>query len=120
MNVSTLNELLAKGTIDYEGMWPRIVEYESKAVRFEFEFGLDSLPTQPGVIIVRGPRQYGKSTWLDLCLRDTIINHGKGTAYYLNGDDIQSAGELEKSIQDLLLSYQKGSTIKRLFVDEIT
>jgi predicted AAA+ superfamily ATPase len=63
MNVSQINQLLSEGNIDREDMWPRIVEYESKAATFWFEFGLKELPTEPGLIVIRGPRQYGKSTW---------------------------------------------------------
>jgi hypothetical protein len=62
MDVKAINHLLAEGTIDHEDMWPRIVEMESKACQFRFEFGLNELPAEPGLIIVRGPRQYGKST----------------------------------------------------------
>lgn len=78
-----MNDLLARGEIEREDMWPRIAEYESKAAPFLFEFGLDELPREPGVIGVRGPRQYGKSTWLDIELRATVGTFGKGTAYYL-------------------------------------
>jgi hypothetical protein len=57
MDVKTINRLLAQGNIDRENMWPRIVEMESKAHQFRSEFGLNELPTEPGPIIVRGPRQ---------------------------------------------------------------
>jgi hypothetical protein len=57
-----MNELLSRGEIDREDMWPRIAEYEAKAAPFLFELGLDRLPTEPGLVVVRGPRQYGKST----------------------------------------------------------
>lgn len=76
VNVNQLNELLSRGEIEREDMWPRLVEYEAKAVPFLFELGLDRLPTEPGLLVVRGPRQYGKSTWLDLELRQSIIDHG--------------------------------------------
>ncbi len=55
MNVEQKNELLARGEIDREDMWPRIVEFESKALTFPFEFGLDELPVEPGLIVPRGP-----------------------------------------------------------------
>jgi hypothetical protein len=44
---------------------------ESKAYQFRFEFGLNELPAEPGLIIIPGSRQYGKSTWLDMKLRMT-------------------------------------------------
>ena len=67
-------------------MWPWIVEMESKAHQFRFEFGLNELSKEPGSIIIRGPRQYGKSTWLDMNLRWSAEEFGKGSSYYLNGD----------------------------------
>ena len=58
MDVKTINRLLAEGNIDRDDMWPRIVEMESKAHQFRFEFGLNELPKEPGLIPIRGPRQY--------------------------------------------------------------
>ena len=56
MDVKTINQLLAEGNMDRDDMWPRIVEMESKAHQFRFEFGLNELPKEPGLIIIRGPR----------------------------------------------------------------
>ncbi len=120
MNVKQINELLAGGVIDREEMWPRIMEYEAKAAPFLFEFGLDALPTAPGLISVRGPRQYGKSTWLDLELRQTIQDFGAGSAYYLNGDEIGSEQELYELVVALSKSFAKTASVRRLFIDEIT
>lgn len=78
MDVKTINHLLAEGNIDRDDMWSRIVEMESKAHQFRFEFGLNELPKEPGLIIIRGPRQYGKSTWLDMNLRWSAEEFGKG------------------------------------------
>jgi len=88
VDVRQFNALLTEGEVDREDMWPRIVAYESKAHPFRFEFGLRELPIEPAILMIRGPRQYGKSTWLDLELRNTILDFGKGTAAYLNGDAI--------------------------------
>lgn len=120
MDVKAINSLLADGNIDRDDMWPRIVEMESKACKFRFEFGLDTLPTQPGVIIIRGARQYGKSTWLDLHLRQSIHDFGRGSAYYLNGDDLSSSDALAEAMLDLYPAYAKATSMKRLFIDEIT
>jgi hypothetical protein len=57
VNVKQINELLSRGEIDREDMWPRIVEYEANARPFLFAFGLDRLPLEPGLVVVRGPRQ---------------------------------------------------------------
>jgi len=120
MDVKTLNELLARGEVDREDMWPRIVEMESKALQFRFEFGLDELPKEPGLITIRGPRQYGKSTWLDRNLRWSVQNHGKGSAYYLNGDELNSAEDLVREMAALHNAFSPKAKVKRLFIDEIT
>lgn len=120
MDVKTFNRLLAQGEIDREDMWPRIVEMESKAAQFRFEFGLEALPKEPGIITIRGPRQYGKSTWLDMNLRSSIEEFGKGSAYYLNGDEMVSPEVLEQEMNNLYAAYSKEAKIKRLFIDEIT
>jgi predicted AAA+ superfamily ATPase len=57
---------------------------------------------------------------VDLALRDTIFDFGKGTAFYLNGDDIPSSDLLEAEILKLVSSYSKVAKVKRLFIDEIT
>ena len=120
MNVNQKNELLARGEVDREGMWPRIAEYESKAAPYLFEFGLKDLPTEPGLITVRGPRQYGKSTWLDLELRYSIEDFGAGCAFYINGDELNSAEELYDIIIKLCASFSKNASVRRLFIDEIS
>lgn len=66
MDVNTRNQLFAKGEIDRSDLWPKITEYEEQARTFRFAFGLDNLPEEAGIILIRGPRQYGKSTWLEL------------------------------------------------------
>ncbi|MBI2336667.1 MAG: ATP-binding protein [Deltaproteobacteria bacterium] len=93
---------------------------ESKAYPFRFEFGLDELPKNPGLIIIRGPRQYGKSTWLDMNLRWSAEEFGKGSSYYLNGDEIASANELIEEMKSLYPAYSRDAKVKRLFIDEIT
>jgi len=120
MDVKTINRLLAAGEVDREDMWPRIVDMESKAAQFRFEFGLKELPTEPGLITIRGPRQYGKSTWLDMNLRWSIQDHGKASAYYLNGDELLSQENLYEQMCDLHSAYSPRAKVKRLFIDEIT
>lgn len=120
MDVKTINCLLAEGNIDNKDMWPRILEMESKAHQFRFEFGLDKLPTEPGLIIIRGPRQYGKSTWLDINLRRSAEEFGKASSFYLNGDEISSPDELVEEMKNIYPAYSREAKIKRLFIDEIT
>ncbi len=120
MNVKQINTLLLSGNIDREDMWPRVTEYEQKSHPFFFEFGIKELPKEPGVLVIRGPRQYGKSTWLDLQIRDTIEHFGKGSALYLNGDDLLSEEALFQSILELEAAFPANAKIRRLFIDEIT
>lgn len=120
MDVKTINQLLAEGNIDREDMWPRIVEMESKAHQFRFEFGLGDVPTEPGLIIIRGPRQYGKSTWLDMNLRWSTEDFGRGSSYYLNGDEMGTADDLVREMTGIYSAYSKDAKVRRLFIDEIT
>ncbi|MBI4211969.1 MAG: ATP-binding protein [Deltaproteobacteria bacterium] len=120
MDVKTINRLLAEGDVDREEMWPRVVEMESQAAQFRFEFGLDEIPTEPGLITIRGPRQYGKSTWLDLNLRGSVQDFGKGSAFYLNGDELSSSEELAQEMKALAGAYHPQAKVRRLFIDEIT
>jgi uncharacterized protein len=120
MDVKSMNEHLLAGSIDRDDMWPRVQELESKAVSFRFSFGLDSLPVEPGLIAVRGPRQYGKSTWLDLELRGSIVERGAGSAFYLNGDDLLDDSDFERSLLEVEQMFPKSQPVRRIFVDEIT
>ena len=120
MDVNSRNRLFSQGKIDREDLWPKIVEYEGQSMTFRFRFGLDELPREPGIITIRGPRQYGKSTWLELALRDTLEDFGKGSAYFLNGDYLASHDELEAEILLLLDSFSAKSAVRRLFIDEIS
>lgn len=120
MDVNQRNSLFATGKIDREDLWPKATEYEEQSLTFRFNFGLDQLPTEPGIILIRGPRQYGKSTWLELELRDTLIDFGKGSAYFLNGDNFSNHNELEEAIINLLPLFNPKAKVKRLFIDEIT
>lgn len=86
--------------------------------RFRFEFELDELPTEPGLIIIRGPRQYGKSTWLDMNLRRSVQEFGKGSSYYLNGDEISTMSPVDE-MTGLYSAYSRDTKVKRLFIDEI-
>jgi predicted AAA+ superfamily ATPase len=120
MDVNTRNGLFSRGEIDRIDLWPKIAEYEDQPRTFRFTFGLDELPGEPGILLIRGPRQYGKSTWLELALRDTLLQNGPGSAYFLNGDDIADEGDLERQISTLLPLFRPDARVKRLFVDEIS
>jgi hypothetical protein len=91
VNVDQVNAALLAGDIDRPGVFPRLDALRSSPAVFRVEFGLDRLPEVPGVIAIRGARQYGKSTWLEGAMRDTIVAHGPGSALFLDGDHLRDA-----------------------------
>jgi predicted AAA+ superfamily ATPase len=97
-----------------------LVHLAEAPLQFAFEFGLDVLPREPGVILVRGPRQYGKSTWLEQQVLATVRDFGPGTAFYLNGDVIPGRDGLLAAVRDLVGLFRPGVPVKRLFIDEVT
>lgn len=84
------------------------------------EFGLNELPVAPGVLMIRGPRQCGKSTWLEGALRDTIAQYGRGTALYLTGDGIEDEARLGHELERLAGAFARNAPVRRLFIDEIS
>lgn len=87
---------------------------------FRPDFGLDELPEEPGVLLIRRPRQYGKSTWLEDQLRSTIASAGPGSAFYLNGDQLTDVEALVAAVRELVPWFRKDAPVRRLFIDEIT
>ncbi len=120
MNVREINDLLSRGDIDHEELWPHLLDLKKQAVTFNFEFGLKKLPIEPGLIIIRGPRQYGKSTWLELHLKQTIQSFKKGSAYYINGDEISTHEDFFEELIILNNAFSKDVPVKRIFIDEVT
>ncbi|MFO1466151.1 MAG: ATP-binding protein [Steroidobacteraceae bacterium] len=120
MNVNDRNTLFSKGEIERDDLWPKITEYRDQPCTFRFGFGLDELPTEAGIILIRGPRQFGKSTWLELELRQTLEEFGAGSAYFLNGDDITDADELETRVLEVISLFRPNIAVRRLFIDEIS
>lgn len=62
MNVRSVNERLLRGEVAVPGVFPHLDALAASPFVFRFDFGLAELPEEPGLILVRGPRQYGKST----------------------------------------------------------
>jgi predicted AAA+ superfamily ATPase len=120
MNCEERNHLLALGEIDREDLWPKVTEFENARYQFRWEFGLDELPDAPGLIVVRGARQTGKSTWLELQLLETVNTYGKASGYILNGDEIYSHAELEEKLLELENAFSTEAGVKRIFIDELT
>lgn len=120
MNVDERNQHFLSGKVDRDDLWPKVTEYEDRRFQFRWEFGLDELPRNAGLITIRGPRQSGKSTWLELKLLSTLEDFGAGTAFFLNGDYIYSHQEFEEKLLEIEQLYKKNAKVRRLFIDEIT
>jgi uncharacterized protein len=120
MDVNSRNLLFSRGEINRDDLWPKITEYRDQPCTFRFSFGLDELPTEAGIILIRGPRQFGKSTWLELAIKRTLETHGAGSAYFLNGDDITDADELETRVLEVVSLFRPKAAVQRLFIDEIS
>lgn len=120
MTTIEINQALFAGRADEEGVLPKLDELKRTPIVFRQEFGLSSLPEEPGTILIRGARQYGKSTWLQRMIEQTIRSFGGGTAFYLDGDEIRNQGDLLEQIRNLIPLYRADAPVRRLFIDEIT
>src|SRR5437773_248813 len=101
MNVDEVNRCLLAGNLDLPGLFPRLEALSEAPAVFRLEFGLNHLPTEPGLILIRGARQFGKSTWLEGALRDTALQYGPGSALFLDGDYLRDADQLAKELSRL-------------------
>ncbi len=115
-----INQALILGEIDKNGVLPHVDALKSVPFVFKQDFGLTELPTEPGVIIIRGPRQYGKSTWLETQIALTIRAFGAGSALYLNAEEIADYSGLIEEIKIVIQLFSSATKVKRLFIDEIT
>jgi len=120
MDIETINHHLSLGEIDIKGLFPHLDALQDLPFTFTIDFGLKELPQEPGILLVRGARQYGKSTWLETQIYETIKQFGPGTAYYVNGDYIADNEQLEQILMALLSSFASVSKVRRIFIDEIT
>lgn len=120
MNVRDVNQLLLSGNLGEPGLLPHLESLQEVPFQFQIQFGLDQLPEEPGLILIRGARQYGKSTWLEGQIKSTVERFGVGSALYLNGDEIPNSESLVELTQTLLPLFSKHAQVRRLFVDEIT
>jgi uncharacterized protein len=120
MNVHEINRILGDGEGHVEPLLSNWFALQSAAFRFPFEFGLDELPEQAGLIIIRGARQYGKSTWLEGEVLKSFVKYGPGSTFYLNGDAIANHKELESELARLLRRFHPSTKVKRVFIDEIS
>ncbi len=120
MNVDQANRALLAGAVDDPAVLPRLHALAQAPAVFRFEFGLEKLPEEPGVLSIRGARQYGKSTWLESAVRSTVETFGPGSALMLDGDDIRDDEHLSHELRKLSALFRPEAAVKRLFIDEIT
>lgn len=120
MDINTINIKLSQGEIDHRGVFPHLERLKSMSYVFDIDFGLQELPIEPGILLIRGARQYGKSTWLEQQIYNTIQQFGAGTAYYLNGENIPGENALENELENVIAAFSKQASVRRVFIDEIT
>jgi len=120
VNVDQVNEALLEGNLELPGLFPRLEALDNAGAIFELEMGLDHLPTEPGILLLRGARQYGKSTWMESQLRGTVREYGRGSALLLDGDHLRDADHLTSEISRLSSAFARDAPVRRLFIDEIT
>lgn len=82
MRYTIINQCLSKTDRRLSQIFPRLTKLHKSPYIFKMDFGLKELPKKPGVLIVRGARQYGKNTWLE---QEVVKTFGAGSAFYLNG-----------------------------------
>jgi predicted AAA+ superfamily ATPase len=120
MDSERINQFLAQGDVTSPEVLPQLDTLRLEPFQFRHDFGLNVLPNESGMLLVRGARQYGKSTWLQQQIHDTVQQFGPASALYLNGDSIRNDTELVVRIRRLLPMYRKDALVHRLFIDEIT
>ena len=64
MDMREVNAALSAGSISDPGVLPKLDELREQPFVMDTSFGMESLPEAPGLLLIRGARQYGKSTWL--------------------------------------------------------
>ena len=120
MDVKARNSFYLAGKTLESGLFPQLDAIKHWPVSFKAEFGLDTLPEEPGLILIRGARQIGKSTWLEQQIYDHIQQNGPNSTLYLNGDELLNADALQKIIRDYLPLLSTTKTVPKIFIDEIT
>ena len=120
MNVEQANYLLLQDNLKLLAVFPKLYKFQTSTLQFRCDFGLERLPEEPGIILIRGARQFGKSTWLERQIEKTYSEYGPGSALYLNGDEIALAGDLVEVVEKVIPLFSSKANVKRLFIDEIT
>ena len=66
MDIESINRHLSHGEIDIKGLFPHLDALKEQHYQFHIDFRLQKLPLEAGMMLIRGARQYGKSTCLNL------------------------------------------------------
>lgn len=119
MNYQEINKALLTGDTSATVL-PQLAKLNNIQFVFNADFGLADLPLEPGVIMIRGPRQYGKTTWLQQKIFQTIDEYGPGSALYINGDSIKDRWHFAEELSNIANAFPRKVCCKRLFIDEIT
>lgn len=120
MKLDEINRHLTEGKFDDPGILPHVDNLKEVPYVFNFDFGLSHLPEEPGLLLIRGPRQYGKSTWLEMQIKNIISRKGPGSALYIDGDAVKDDERLMEYAEELMGSFNRKAEVKYLFIDEIT
>jgi predicted AAA+ superfamily ATPase len=120
MNIQFINQAILNNSSSLPTLLPHLKRLSEGNVIFEHDFGLDILPCEHGFLTIRGPRQFGKITWLEQQVYKTLKEFGPGTGFYINGDYFGSHQELFLEIRSVITLFNPASPIKRIFIDEIT
>jgi len=119
MDVDLINEALFSHAIDPATLFFRLRALAIAPFKFPVSFGLTILPEEPGIILIRGARQYGKSTWLEQQALSSVQKFGPGSTAYLNSDELTDSEDLLARIK-VLIAAMRTDVCRRLFIDEIT
>jgi hypothetical protein len=71
VNVSQINARLQSGEISAPGVFPHLDGLARAPFVFRVDFGLDGLPSEPGVLLIRGAGRMRGLTVEDLLLDET-------------------------------------------------
>jgi len=120
MDSTPVNQVLAAGGPRHSRPLRHLEDLARSPYVFGTEFGLDALPEEPALLLIRGARQYGKSTWMEQQVRETTCRHGPAPAYLLDGDELRDEDALLAGVRGLVPLFRSGALVRRLFIDEVT
>jgi predicted AAA+ superfamily ATPase len=111
MDTHDVNAALSAGQTSQPGVLPKLDELREQPFVMDTGFSIDELPERPGVLLIRGARQYGKSTWLQQQIAQTIDRFGPGSAFFIDGDELRDSSALVDAVRNLL-PMNTGRSIK--------